>query len=117
MARNSPGKKRRKGKKRGPLPALAACLAGALLCWGGLSTVDRRIRAVTINQSPPLWEIQEDLDQEGSAVWRLTILGRETTLDLAPLQDLGRELSLILRTPPAPVRLFSTAYEYVSGML
>ena len=63
MARNSPGKKRRKGKKRGPLPALAACLAGALLCWGGLSTVDRRIRAVTINQSPPLWEIQEDLDQ------------------------------------------------------
>jgi hypothetical protein len=97
--------KRKKPGRRGPLPALALCLAGALCCLGGLSAVDRRIRAVTINQSPPLWEVEEELDREGTSVWHLTILGRETTVDLAPLQEAGREISLILRTPPAPVRL------------
>ena len=99
-------KKRSKGRKRGPLPVMVLCLAGALCCLGGLSTVDRRIRAVTINQSPPLWEVEEEMDREGTSVWHLSILGRETTVDLAPLQEVGGEISLILRTPSAPVRLF-----------
>ena len=104
MAKKDRARKPR-GKKRGPLPALALCLGAAVLCWAGLSAADRRIRAATIYQSPPLWQLEEELDPEGEGVWRLTILGREAALDLSPLQDAARELSLILRTPPAPVRL------------
>lgn len=95
----------RKGKrKRGIAPA-AVVLAGAVCCWTGLVKVDRQIRAVTINQSPPLWETRE----EGN-ILRVTLLGHEAELDLGPAREVGQavgaEVAQILQTPAAPERVW-----------
>ena len=86
-------------KKRGPGPVAAILLAGMVCCWMGLVKVDRQIRAVTINHSPPPWESQAAGDEV-----RLTILGRRVAVDLSPLQRVQKEAALLLETPPAPVR-------------
>ncbi len=109
-----PAKKKRrpqKGapKKRGPGPVLAILLAGAVACWLGLVKVDRQIRAVTINQSPPLWETKE----EGETL-RLTLLGHTAQVNLSPLRAAKDEISLILQTPSAPERLFRELGERIS---
>ena len=109
-----PAKKKRrprKGvpKKRGPGPVLAILLAGAVACWLGLVKVDRQIRAVTINQSPPLWETKE----EGETL-RLTLLGHTAQVNLSPLRAVKDEISLILQTPSAPERLFRELGERIS---
>lgn len=58
MPKGRKGKGAPPPKRRGPGPALAVLLAGMVCCWLGLVKVDRQIRAVTINRSPPLWETQ-----------------------------------------------------------
>ena len=71
--------------------------------------VDRQIRAVTINQSPPLWETKE----EGETL-RLTLLGHTAQVNLSPLRAVKDEISLILQTPSAPERLFRELGERIS---
>ena len=95
--RKERGKKKR--GRRGPGPVAAVLLTAAVCCWTGLVQVDRQIRAVTINHSPPLWESQAAGDEV-----RLTILGRRVAVDLSPLQRVQKEAALLLETPPAPVR-------------
>lgn len=99
MSKGRKGKRPVPRKKRGPGPVLAILLAGAVCCWLGLVKVDRQIRAVTINRSPPLWETRAAGDD-----LRVTVLGRRLTLDLAPVRRAGEELVLLLETPPAPAR-------------
>lgn len=96
-------------KKRGPGPVLAILLAGAVSCWLGLVKVDRQIRAVTINQSPPLWETRE----EGETL-TLTLLGHTAQLDLAPLRAAGEEFCRVLKTPSAPERLLRELGERIT---
>lgn len=96
-------------KKRGPGPVLAILLAGAVSCWLGLVKVDRQIRAVTINQSPPLWETRE----EGETL-TLTLLGHTAQLDLAPLWAAREEFCRILKTPSAPERLLRELGERIT---
>lgn len=89
---------------------MAVFLTGAVCCWTGLVKVDRQIRAVTINQSPPLWEARE----EGDTVF-LTLLGNQGSLDLEPVRRVGRmmgeEAVRILRTPAAPERMWKMVTE------
>lgn len=102
MARGSSrARKRKRRRKRGPGPVIGILLLGMLSCWLGLVKVDRQIRAVTINQSPPLWETREE-----GEVLTLTLLGHSARVDLVPFRAAGEELSRILRTPSAPERLF-----------
>lgn len=98
-----------KGKmRRGIAPAVAVGMA-VCCCWTGLVRVDRRIRAVTINQSPPLWEARE----EGDLI-RFTLLGRGAVLDLGPVRRTGRLMGAaaaeVLSTPSAPERLAGLVY-------
>ena len=103
-----------KRKKRGIGPVAAIFLAGAVCCWMGLVKVDRQIRAVTINQSPPLWEARE----MGDTVW-FTLMGRQGALDLGPAKQIGRaigeEAVRILNTPSAPERMWRMVWEEISG--
>lgn len=102
----SKGKER---KKRGIWPVLAIFLAGAVCCWMGLVKVDRQIRAVTINQSPPLWEAREDGDMV-----LLTLMGRQAAFDLGPVRQVCRvmveEAVRIINTPAAPERVWRMAF-------
>lgn len=95
-------------KKRGTWPVPAILLAGAVCCWMGLVKVDRQIRAVTINQSPPLWEARED----GDMVF-LTLMGQSAAFDLGPVkrvgQAIGEEALRIINTPAAPERVWRMA--------
>ena len=88
-------------------------MAGAVCCWTGLVRVDRQIRAVTINQSPPLWEARED----GDLVF-LTLMGNQAALDLGPVKRLGRmigeEAVQILNTPAAPERVWRMVKKGIS---
>lgn len=92
-------------KKRGIWPVLVIFLTGAVCCWMGLVKVDRQIRAVTINQSPPLWEARED----GDMVF-LTLMGQSAAFDLGPVKQAGRifgeEAARIINTPSAPERVW-----------
>lgn len=94
------GRKRSLPRRRGPWPAAAILLAGAVCCWTGLVQVDRQIRSVTIQQSPPLWETRLEGD-----VRSFTLLGRTARVDAGPLRRAGEELRLILETPPPAVRV------------
>lgn len=92
----------------------AVLLAGTVCCWIGLVKVDRQIRAVTINQSPPLWEARED----GDLVF-LTIMGQSAAFDLGPVkrvgQAIGEEAVQILNTPAAPERVWRMVKEGMAG--
>lgn len=106
--------KRRGKKQRGIGPVAAVVVTGAICCWTGLVRVDRQIRAVTINQSPPLWETREVGD-----VMEVTLLGRGIQLDLGPVRRTGRALGeeavQILHTPAAPERLWQMAERVLPG--
>lgn len=108
--RGSVKTKERKKRGRGIGPVVAVMLAGAACCWMGLVKVDRQIRAVTINQSPPLWEARE----EGDLVF-LTIMGQSAAFDLGPVkragQAIGEEAVQILHTPSAPERVWRMVRE------
>jgi len=95
-----------KKKRRGPGPVIAVVLAGMISCWMGLVKVDRQIRSVTINQSPPLWESREEGD-----VLRVILLGRKMSVDLSPVKRAGETVGELLRTPPAPARLARGVWE------
>lgn len=110
-------KKREKGnkrKKRGTGRVAAVVLAAMVCCWTGLVKVDRQIRAVTINQSPPLWEARE----EGDLVF-LTLMGNQGSLDLGPVKQLGQmigeEAVQIINTPAAPERVWRMVKKGVAG--
>lgn len=113
MKKRAEGKERKK-RGRGIGPAAAVVLAGAVCCWMGLVKVDRQIRAVTINQSPPLWETRE----EGDLVC-LTLMGRSAELDLGPVkrlgQAIGEEALRIMNTPAAPERVWRMVREEIAG--
>ena len=102
--KKAPGAGQGRRKKRGPGPAAAIVLAAAVCCWTGLVRVDRQIRAVTINQSPPLWESRE----EGDLV-QVTVLGHRMAVDLGPArragEAIGAQLGEVARTPSAPARV------------
>lgn len=106
------GKRKGRGKEAGRVAAVL--LAGAVCCWMGLVKVDRRIRAVTINQSPPLWEAKE----EGDLIY-LTLMGSQAALELGPVkrlgQAIGEEAVQILNTPAAPERLWRMLREGMTG--
>lgn len=95
-------------------PVAAVVLAGVVCCWTGLVKVDRQIRAVTINQSPPLWETKEEGD-----VVRFTLLGKEAELDLGPARQAGRALGeeavQVLHTPAAPERIWRAVQAVLAG--
>lgn len=99
-------------KKRGPGPVAAILLAGMVCCWMGLVKVDRQIRAVTINQSPPLWERREEGD-----IVRVTVLGHGAAVDLGPARQAGKaiqtEAQEVLETPGAPARMAMAFVENV----
>ena len=99
-------------KKRGPGPAAAILLAGMVCCWMGLVKVDRQIRAVTINQSPPLWERREEGD-----IVRVTVLGHGAAVDLGPARQAGKAIQTeareVLETPGAPARMAMAFVENV----
>ena len=99
-------------KKRGPGPAAAILLAGMVCCWMRLVKVDRQIRAVTINQSPPLWERREEGD-----IVRVTVLGHGAAVDLGPARQAGKaiqtEAQEVLETPGAPARMAMAFVENV----
>lgn len=99
MSRGRMGKRPGAPKKRGAGPVLCVLLAGVICCWLGLVKVDRQIRAVTINRSPPLWEARG----AGEELW-VTVLGRQVVLDLGPVLRAGEEFLLVWETPPAPAR-------------
>ncbi len=99
-------KKPRRRKKRGPGPVIAIVLAGMVCCWMGLVKVDRQIRAVTINQSPPLWESRG----EGSRL-EIILLGQRMELDFSPVERMGEAVVELVETPGAPVRLMRGAWE------
>ena len=105
-------KKPRRRKKRGPGPVTAVVLAGMVSCWMGLVKVDRQIRAVTINQSPPLWESRG----EGSR-WRIIVMGEMVEVDLSPVEKAGETVMELLRTPTAPERLARGMWEALEGVL
>lgn len=102
--KRAPGAGQGRKKKRGPGPVAAIVLAAAVCCWTGLVRVDRQIRAVTINQSPPLWESRE----EGDLV-QVTVLGHRMAADLGPArragEAIGAQLEEVAQTPSAPVRV------------
>lgn len=97
--------KRKKRKKRGMGPVAAVVMAGAVCCWMGLVKVDRQIRTVTINQSPPLWEAKE----EGNMIF-LTLMGQSAAFDFGPVKQVGQAVSVevvrIWNTPSAPERMW-----------
>lgn len=107
--------KRKERKKRGIAPAAAVVLAGAVCCWMGLVKVDRQIRAVTINQSPPLWEARE----EGDLLF-LTLMGQSAAFDLGPVKQVSRAVSAeavgILNTPAAPERVWRMVQKGIAGV-
>ena len=109
MSKKKQPKKRR---KRGPLPVLVILLAGVVSCWTGLVKVDRQIRAVTINQSPPLWERREEGD-----IVRVTVLGHGAAVDLGPARQAGKAIQTeareVLETPGAPARMAMAFVENV----
>ncbi|MCI8653426.1 MAG: hypothetical protein HFF11_07025 [Angelakisella sp.] len=109
MSKKKQPKKRR---KRGPLPVLVILLAGVVSCWTGLVKVDRQIRAVTINQSPPLWESRTQED-----TLCVTLLGNRLELDLSPLRVVGEETGALIKTPPAPVRLVLELWDQLEKAL
>ena len=113
--RKERGKKKR--GRRGPGPVAAVLLTAAVCCWTGLVQVDRQIRAVTINQSPPLWERREEGD-----IVRVTVLGHGAAVDLfdGMQSDKGQagkaiqtEAQEVLETPGAPARMAMAFVENV----
>ena len=108
--RKERGKKKR--GRRGPVPVAAVLLTAAVCCWTGLVQVDRQIRAVTINQSPPLWERREEGD-----IVRVTVLGHGAEVDLGPARQAGKaiqtEAQEVLETPGAPARMAMAFVENV----
>lgn len=104
-------RKSRKRKKRGPVPVIVILMVGAVSCWMGLVKVDRQIRAVTINQSPPLWESREEGDY-----WKVTLMGRPLELDISPLRRAGEVTAEVLETPSAPVRLAREIWEALENL-
>ncbi len=108
--RKERGKKKR--GRRGPGPVAAVLLTAAVCCWTGLVQVDRQIRAVTINQSPPLWERREEGD-----IVRVTVLGHGAAVDLGPARQAGKAIQTeareVLETPGAPARMAMAFVENV----
>ena len=108
--RKERGKKKR--GRRGPGPVAAVLLTAAVCCWTGLVQVDRQIRAVTINQSPPLWERREEGDID-----RVTVLGHGAAVDLGPARQAGKAIQTeareVLETPGAPARMAMAFVENV----
>lgn len=86
-------------------------LAGMTACWMGLVKVDRQIRSVTINCSPPLWETKE----EGELL-TVTLMGKSVTVDLSPLREMGEGLERVLQTPSAPERIWQGIRELLPRM-
>lgn len=114
MAEKKEKGKKRKKRGRGSARVAAVLLAGAVCCWTGLVKVDRRIRAVTINQSPPLWEARED----GDLVF-LTLMGHQAAFDLGPVKQasraFGEEALRIIHTPAAPERMWRMVVSFSTG--
>lgn len=89
--------------------AFLLLLLGSLTVW----QVDINIRSTMLPAAPPVAE----LTQQSLHRYRLSLLGREVEFSLEGAVRGMEELDSLLRTPPAPLRLYYQLRAFATGEL
>lgn len=103
--------KRERHRRRTFIATMALLLS--LLCGVSILRVDDAIRSTMLPAAPPAVNIQEQQPME----YQLQLFGKEYHFSAQWVWSLGYELGVVVRTPPAPVRLLYQARAFLTGRL
>lgn len=103
----------RRKKKRRRAVVVTAALMLTLLAGGVVLRIDNTIRTTMLPNAPPVAALR----QEEPWQYRLDFFGESLRFSTKWATGLRQEFSVLLRTPPAPVRLLYQLRAWVTGVV